>query len=210
MATFGTAGNNLIRVSAAGLCRIGMNNGFLLSLNKSRLAKRIRNFTPFGGAIEFNESAKPFLKELGVIFEKGNDLRFTIPENNLAELEKWFYLRTEREISPFRELQEELVEEEKVLPNLPPTAVRSEYLWTIKPARVGTDRPGQEGMITQRYFEIFNIVFTPEVYENINNHLGETGSRLAVLTAEEILAGKLNIGEGSIGTNCRYLIEQER
>ncbi|MBR9705776.1 hypothetical protein GOV14_01955, partial [Candidatus Pacearchaeota archaeon] len=97
----------MIRISAASLARIELDGKFLVGLNKKRLEVGIQIYTAFGGALEFYDSARPFLESLGTDFEKGNDLRFIISEDRLPEFEKWFYQKIERESSPYRELREE-------------------------------------------------------------------------------------------------------
>ena len=119
-----------IRVSAANLARIELEGKLLVGLNKGALKAGKHIYTPFGGALEFHEPARPFLESLEAVFEKGNDLRFVMPEKKLPLFEEWFYQRRQRETSPYRELEEELVNEEQALPELPCDAVTLDYLAT--------------------------------------------------------------------------------
>ena len=105
---------NKIRISAATLTRIELDGKILVALNNKRFKAGIKIYTPFGGALEFHEQAKPFLESLHAVFENGNDLRLTIAEDKLPVFEEWFNQKKDRETSPYRELQEELVDEEKV------------------------------------------------------------------------------------------------
>jgi hypothetical protein len=178
---------------------------FLFVLNKSRLAAGKKVYTPFGGAIKFYESAKSFLDSLGVVYEKDNDLRFTISEDKLPEFEKWFYSRKDREILPYRELVEELVEEEKVLPSLPPDAVNFKYLRTITEITI-TDRPGQEGRATKRYLEIYEASFKPEYQQAIRKAL-KYNQHLALVTEREILAG---VSDSGIKIFAKVLLSDEK
>jgi hypothetical protein len=193
-----------IRISAANLARIELDGRVLVGLNKKRLKAGKQVYTPFGGALEFYESARPFLESLGAEFEKGNDLRFLISEDKLPEFEKWFYQQVERESSPYRELREELVDEEKVLPDLPENAVILEYLTTIT-ERAVTDRPGQEGKVTQRFFEIYRATFSPKYEQMLRDALAQPDTHLGLVTEREILAGKSDSGI-EIATNCKLLI----
>lgn len=48
---------NKIRISCASLASIKIDGKYLLCINKGALAKGTQLYTPFGGAIEYNESA---------------------------------------------------------------------------------------------------------------------------------------------------------
>jgi hypothetical protein len=193
-----------IRISAANLTRIELDDRVLVGLNKKRLQAGKKVYTPFGGALEFYESARPFLENLGADFEKGNDLRLVISEDRLPEFENWFYQQTERESSPYRELREELIDEERVLSNLPEDAVNLEYLRTTT-ERAVTDRPGQVGKVTQRFFEIYKATFKPEYEQMLRTALARPDSHLGIVTESEILAGVSDSGI-EIATNCKPLI----
>jgi predicted nuclease of restriction endonuclease-like RecB superfamily len=193
-----------VRVSAANLVKIELDGKILLCLNKKRLAAGKKVYTPFGGSTEFYPSAKPFLDSLKVEYEKGNDLRLMIDEDKLPEFEKWFYQKKDRETSPYRELKEELVEEEQVLPDLPPDAVDFEYLGTVT-ERTITDRPGQEGKVTERYLEIYKAKFKPEYEQKIREALEKPDSHLVLVTEREILKGISDSGI-EIGGVCKALL----
>jgi hypothetical protein len=195
-----------IRISAANLARIKMEDKYLLVLNRNRLKNGHRVYTPFGGAIEFQYYARPYLGDLGVRFEDGSALRFALPQTKLAAFESWFYLRQERENTPFRELQEELVREEGILPELLPNQVTAELLWAVKPPAGPTDRVGQEGILTQRYLEIFEVTFVPGVHDQLIAALAAPQTKLRAVTLQEILAGKTNDDATPIGSICRYLL----
>lgn len=196
-----------IRISAANLARIELDKKVLLGLNRKRLMFREKVYTPFGGALKFYESARPFLVNLGADFEEGNDLRFVMPENRLPEFEKWFYKRVERESSPYRELKEELVDEEKVLLDLPKNAVAFEYLTTTA-ERAVTDRPGQEGKVTQRFFEIYRVTFSSKYEQMLRDALAQPDTHLSLVAEREILAGKSDSGI-EIAANCKLLINSK-
>ncbi len=196
-----------VRISAANLARIELDDRVLVGLNKKRLNAGKKVYTPFGGALEFYESARPFLVNLGADFEKGNDLRFVITEEKLPEFEKWFYQQSERESSPYRELREELVDEERVLPDLSKDAINLEYLTTTT-ERAVTDRPGQEGKVTQRFFEIYSVTFKPEYEQMLRTALAQPDTHLGLVTEKEILSGISDSGI-EIATNCKPLIYKE-
>ncbi|MFA4905264.1 MAG: hypothetical protein WC645_02040 [Candidatus Margulisiibacteriota bacterium] len=198
-----------IRISAANLARIRVEDRNILILNRNRLKKGQRVLTPFGGAIEFELSARPFLAGLGAAFEKGADLRLVIPQERLPVFERWFYLRQEREVSPFRELMEELVEEEAILPQLSTDQVAAQFLWTAKPPQGLTDRAGSEGVLTQRYLEIFEVTLVPGVHNQIIKALAAPEAKLMAVTQQEILAGQTADGKTEIGSVSKYLLQRE-
>jgi hypothetical protein len=193
-----------LRISAASLTRIELDGKILVALNKKRLQAGKRVYTPFGGALEFYEEARSYLQSLGVVFEKGNDLRFTFSEERLAEFEQWFERKKDREVSPYRELREELVDEEGIFPELPEHAINLEYLTTVKKREV-TNRPGQEGKLTQRFFEVYRATFKPEYTQMVREALSKPETHLALVTEKEIKAGKADSGI-EIATNCLSLV----
>lgn len=175
---------DLIRVSCAALCLIEIDDLVLLEVNKNRGDV----LTPLGGALEFHEAACPVLTELGAVFEKGMDLRFRIPAENLSRFETWFRQRCEREVSPLRELKEELIEEHGALLRWPDNDVVFDYLG-ISLDRVATTRRGLEGVTTSYFFELFSATFDARTVEILVQALSQPGSRLRLVPKEAILAG---------------------
>lgn len=147
-----------IRISCASLCRIAHGNRFLLLLNQNRRQKGIYILSPIGGALTIED--RSCLDAFGVMPEDKNsaDLRLTLPLDRLPEFRDWFYRRQCREISPYRELHEELVLENDLLPALEQTDVEWELLWTVE-ERTFTERQGQTGMLTHYFLEIYGVRF---------------------------------------------------
>jgi hypothetical protein len=195
---------HMIRISAANLVRITLEDKLLIGLNKKRYEVGKKIYTPFGGALQFHESARMFLEGLGAAFEKNNDLRIRIAHEKLPEFTKWFYQQKQRETSPYRELREELVEEENALPDLPEKAISLEYLSTVTEKAV-TDRPGQAGKFTQRFFEIYRATFTPDYEQHLRTSLTQPGTHLGLVTEREINEGISDNGI-EIASNCKPLI----
>lgn len=196
-----------IRVSAANLVRIDLDGKILVAFNKRRLKAGNKVYTPFGGALEFYEESRSFLDSLEVQYEKGRDLRFIISDEYLPNFEDWFRKQQGRETSPYRELSEELIDEEGALEELPESAVNLEYLTTTT-QRAPTDRPGQEGMDTQRFFEVYRATFTPEYEELLRQALAQPGTHLALVSEDEILNGYTETGI-KIASNCIPLVYKE-
>jgi hypothetical protein len=195
-----------VRVSAASLVKIDLDGKYLVGLNKGALKSGKRVYTPFGGALEFFESARFFLEGIGANFEKGNDLRFTIPERNLSAFESWFYAKRDRELSPYRELEEELVKEEKIFLEMPSYAVNLEHLGTYRDRScVGRFKP--EGRMTQRYFEVFHANFAPKYIEWLRLALEKDNTPLMLVSEDEIASGLTSSGL-EIGSNCIYLVKK--
>src|SRR5688500_10118367 len=104
----------MIRISCNALCRIyDRERGFLLALNRNRLSQGKRIFMPLGGSLQCYIPHE--LAKLGVEWDSGEtldvqDLRFIMPDENIDRFRRWFLGREGREMSPFRELYEELVD----------------------------------------------------------------------------------------------------
>lgn len=188
-----------VRVSASGLARIGLDDKLLVELKTKN-----ERYSPFGGALRFEESAKPFLLSLGAEFERGNDLRLTLPEGNVKIFDWWVRLRKNRETSVYRELVEELVNEQQVLEKLPESDVRIEYLFT-KSEEGNTDKPSEQGLVTKRYFEVYQTIFTPEYKQIIREVLGKEGSGLGLVSYDEVRNKRASCGV-RIANHCSALL----
>jgi len=110
-----------MRISCPGFARILDEEGrYALLLNKKRLAKGRRVFTPIGGALQLNtqEDMRYLIENFNARnFENGLDLRFQVNDGVEEAIKQWFHgdLRREmREISAAREVVEELTKEKLV------------------------------------------------------------------------------------------------
>jgi glutamate synthase domain-containing protein 2 len=199
------ADEKTIRVSAAALASINLDGRELLCLNRARKAGKVDRYTPFGGVLKYHPEAQPLFDSLEAVPERvQDDLRLHMPERHLQTFQGWFYERRQRETTVFREVQEELVDEERVLDSLSPTDLTETYITTAEERQI-SDKPGQEGRDTQRYLEIFRVILGDPQLDLIRRHL-EGESNLELITHEEIREGKTNTGV-KIGTNCLPLLE---
>jgi len=108
-----------IRISCAGLSSIKIGDKYLLIQNSNSRQRGSIVYGPVGGALEYDDRGQEFLSGLGFIPERvTNDLRFQLPIDKLDLFHDWFMKRDGREDSNFREMFEELVLEEKILPCL--------------------------------------------------------------------------------------------
>jgi len=194
-----------LRVSAAGLAKIILDDQFLVVLNYERLQHGLKVYTPFGGGLKFYDSAQVFLNNLGAQYENGNDLRLSIPVEKWDLFQEWFYRRENRDVSIYQELKEEFVGEEKVFSEMTKKAYSLEKLITVEPPRVPTDRPGYEGLLTQRIFEMHTIIFAPDYEAMIRKSLTLDETRLTLVDRAEIQTGYTKLGI-NIGPNCLYLL----
>ncbi|MEM6283733.1 MAG: hypothetical protein AAF787_16195 [Chloroflexota bacterium] len=174
-----------VRVSCGALCRIKdpATGKYLLGINPNRSSKGIQVLMPIGGAIRYTmEPPIPFTPET----PGSKDLRLMIKETMLPAFQNWFEARIERELNPFRELREELVDEYNVLPALYPQDVTMRYV-SLDIARRFTDRTGVTGMLTHSFQEIFDVTFTSkDLWHRLKNI--PVGSSLCWTTAEQIRA----------------------
>jgi hypothetical protein len=182
-----------LRFSCSSLVRIlDQNNRFLLLMNKNRAHQGQRALTPVGGAVQIMPDGYIYLeKVLGVskeAYEKDNDLRLKIAWNKASGLSEWFMWRVGREISPMRELVEELVHENSILTeeDLQTAVIEfAGYNWELSRSK----RKGHEGTLTLRLFEIFDVELAPEAFSKLDSAVGETNAVVSFVSSQEIVAG---------------------
>lgn len=148
-----------IRVSCASLCRFMVDDRFLLLLNRNRRQRGIYELSPVGGAIEFYNPAIIQRFHMNLEAENVLELRFFTDRDYIDAFREWFYQRKERECDPFREIFEELVEEDQLLDDLSQQDVQMDYLHTLERIQP-TKRTGVTDMMTQYFLEIFNVMVT--------------------------------------------------
>jgi hypothetical protein len=182
-----------VRVSCAGLCRIVDDEGrYLLALNYNRLGKGVRVFMPLGGALMFDDP--DLLKRFDAVPEnrRERELRLYLPSRRLDDFRAWFLRGVGREIDPFRELYEELVQETGFLDALARPDLRFQRRWLREEERV-TDRSGVEGEPTHYWLEIFDTELVSEAL-SARLHKLDADAPLRWLTREEIESGTAEDG----------------
>ena len=98
--------------------------------------------------------------------------------HQLSDFAKWFNERQWRENSPFRELREELVEEAMLLPDLQPSDVKWDFLYTYENEQV-TQREGVAGVLTHYFLEVFEVwAINPNVVQMLLDCKPESGAML--------------------------------
>lgn len=156
--------DHFVRVSCGSQCRIAMDGRYLLALNRNRRRKEIYELSPIGGGIAVNhlDSLAGFNYRSEI--PGSLDLRLMINQNQIEQFRTWFYKRTGRETDPFRELYEELVEEETaVLTNLKREEVRMRFVGVVEDMKE-TQRQGATGLFTHYFLEIFEVtVMSPDL-----------------------------------------------
>lgn len=189
-----------IRVSCSALASIVIDGKYLLCVNHGSAAKGDTIYTPFGGATEYHSDALSYLQGLGCEFErKTPDLRFWMPESNLPEYLEWFNKKQQRETSIDRELMEELVEEEHIFDALGVSDFTATYRTVV------FDKAEFNGVESYRYFEIFDVSFNAEKQDAIMKMLSQPNSKIKLVTAQEIRAGRAADGS-QIGNNTKPLL----
>ncbi|NDJ78420.1 MAG: hypothetical protein GYB65_19395 [Chloroflexi bacterium] len=147
-----------IRVSCACLCRIEHQGRYLLLLNANRLQRKLYVLSPIGGALELYDLDRLVDFEARPEDPASSDLRLMLPEDKLPAFAEWFYAGEGRERSPLREMQEELVNESRLLPSLEPEQLAYDHLWTVE-EQTFTMRRGQTGVLTHYFLEIYAVRF---------------------------------------------------
>lgn len=171
-----TSSDELIRVSCAILCRFVIGDRYLFLLNRNRREQGIYELSPLGGAIEAHPRSTIFTR-LGLQPEipTSNDLRFFMFRRQLDDFRRWFNERQWRETDPFRELQEELVDEAGILSELQSTDVETKFLYVYEDEQV-TNRSTASGALTHYFLEVFEIrVTNPEVEQRLLAATSEQG-----------------------------------
>lgn len=190
-----------IRISCAALCRIKIDGKYLLEINKNRG----NELTPIGGSLEFLEEFDP-QQEFDAWLEKGRDLRLSIPRDKLKEFEDWFRRREEkeRELSPVRELREELVEEHKILKELKTSLGENLTPYRTAYQLQATTKKEKQGEMTHYFIEYFVVALHEDdekaIKEQIHNF-----PRLFLLSEEEVLAESATV-ELPDGTQKTYKV----
>lgn len=102
-----------IRLSISYLYRIKIDNKFLLVKSE----RRKNQLQPVGGCYKYYNSAKNLIDKLDIKIDndldlncESNDLRLIIPSKNVKKIISWFITKQDREVTPIREFEEELLD----------------------------------------------------------------------------------------------------
>lgn len=185
-----------VRVTVAYLFRIEFNGKYML-------IKRHKNdfvgYQPVGGAYKyFKEENREIFDNLGILAcnhvprdeDTENDLRIVISKRKkLSAFFKWFESRKNREIDPWREFYEELIE---------PGLLPENLFKHIKYAYVGKHEEGviktEDYPIEQfRYADVFELRLETDAQKEAIKSLVNNDD-IAFVTAEEIRKGNTNDG----------------
>ena len=197
-----------VRVSCGSLCRFMVEGSYLLLLNSNRRHKGIYELSPVGGAIQVLDvqTLAPFEARLET--PENRDLRFAMRSEYLDAFGVWFRKRKERELDPFREIREELVDESSVLGTLRPEDLRMDFLKIVQDSKQ-TRRQGLTGIFTHYFFEIFEVKPRPmDVLLQLKNPPFNSGAVLldeASARKGEPLKLRFDGEERIVELNTRYL-----
>ncbi len=139
-------------------------------------------------------------------FEKENDLRFVMKADKVETLIKWFLERKDREVTPGREVFEELVEEAQLLRETDLSSFEYEVAGYSTELAI-SNRTGLQGKpLTLRLLEIHDVsIKYPVVLNKLLQASLLDSPQLIFVTEEEIKAGVSNKGE-TIGTVANALL----
>lgn len=212
--------SHMIRVSCSAPVRLVTSLGqFALLLNKRQLELGKRVLAPIGGVIEAHEGGMDYLRNyLGATdFEKGNDLRFRLPRENAQDFVDWLIQQRNRELTPDREIIEELTDENKVLSLHvlgDMTTKRIGYGFEIaESTRKGYDQPEE----TLRIAEVFELTLGREARALLGRSLFPTeflsdagnvatNHNLVGVSRTEILQGHTDGQHDKIATISKLLL----
>jgi hypothetical protein len=177
-----------VRITVAYLFRIECNGKYMLI---KRHKKDFTGYQPIGGAYKyFKEENRENFDNLGIVpcnqvprdDDTENDLRVVINKRkNLSDFFEWFEGRKNREIDPYREFYEELIE---------PGILPENLFKHIKYAYVGKHEEGvlktDDYPIEQfRYADIFELRLETDAQKEAIRSLVKN-DKIAFVTAEEI------------------------
>jgi hypothetical protein len=180
----------MMRVSCGALCVIPNGNRLLLGINRNLRGKGQAVLKPIGGALHFDRAGLPVNLTPTLADPLTPELRLFLPADQLDAFSVWFTARQAREISPFRELREELVDEYHAMTDLTPADVEITYLRTVTTQRL-SDRAGFTGTLTHSIQEIYRVRFL-RLYHRVALMQAAPDSGLYWVTEAEIRAGRLN------------------
>jgi hypothetical protein len=187
-----------VRVTVAYLFRIEVNGKYVLI---KRHKKDRVGYQPIGGAFKyFKEENRELFDKLGIEpcnfvprdEDTEHDLRIRINKRkNLIEFLKWFESRKNREIDPWREFYEELIE---------PGLLPAEYFKYVKYAFVGKHT---EGILPAsvfpidefRYAEIYELRPETDAQKKAINELLNKNGEIIFASPDEIRKGSSVNGE---------------
>ena len=106
-----------VYISIAALVRIRHQGKYLLTYSNDNA-----QFHPIGGALHWSRDVKPPFPYTQVIksTENKDDMRFEVEGLRLYKVIEWAACGSDREVSPWREVYEELIASNAVTPNLFP------------------------------------------------------------------------------------------
>lgn len=195
-----------IRLSCTALCRIcNREQMYLLALNQNRLLQGKHVYMAIGGALLYTKAELPHVFGAEPEDAANHELRWFVNKKRLPQFRDWFLARRDRETDPFRELQEELVEEIGIFESLSRDDVKIQYSHTLEVERE-TDRSGVVGVMTHYFHEIFEVEFINSVKRDKIERIPTT-SNLRWVTMREIQAQQLD--EELVAVDAQILLRDK-
>jgi hypothetical protein len=199
----------MIRLSCAGFVILRDENGrYCLLVNENQLKRHGKKvLSPIGGGIAADQRGLDYLRSIGAVdFERDNDLRFKLPKRQLRKLKKWFVQRVDRELSPAREVEEELVDETKVLTKEDLEGMIVSFSGFAKHRGNSTHHSGANPIPTVRLAEIFTVTLSETAMDKL---LSSSEGWIYFVTEKEIRAGVTADGI-DIADVCKTILRPKR
>lgn len=190
--------NKPIRVTAAYLFRIEWNGQYLLI---KRHKKDNPGYQPVGGTYKyFKEENRELFDKLGIEpcnrverdDDTEHDLRIIIRKRKkLIEFLKWFESRKDRELDPWREFAEEMIEQGHVTEE---AFQHIKYVFVRKAEEYVSPSPVYD-VDEFRYADIFELRLEGDQQRSEIKALLHNGEEIIFATADEIRAGMTTTGQ---------------
>jgi len=195
----------LIRCSFSGLIRIEVDGLHLLV----RGARLTHQYQPVGGVYKHLPPSLMELQRLGVQDDNKipvdgdskDDLRVRLPGGNIQRFCEWFQSRRGREIDPWREFHEELVDTGIVDRTVFPYISCSFYRTHVTGVRWSEFMKCNELMVS----EIFVMHPTPDQHSHLRATQNRKSESFRWVTRDEILGGGLVSGVATISPTAEWL-----
>lgn len=199
-----------VRISIAALLQIKVGDQYVLVYGGRR-----QQYQPVGGALQSLPDCRlpfPTLADPAGL-RKDNDLRFGIGAVTLPKLVKWVNSEKDRELSPWREFWEEMIEP-KILPNDIFPFISTRFVRRLIP--MPTISREHNGVFQLRVFEIFSVSLSSEQVRSLQDAIDKEDSsdpaRIRLVDAESIKRGWFAAGKDPdkripIGDHSVHILE---
>lgn len=126
---------------------------------------------------------------MGAIMQSDYDLRLYLPADKLGDFETWYNLESDREVTVYRELQEELVEEEGLVAHLDFDDLNLSFIKSVKRQDYSNEFSRQN--FTHYFINYYYVTFSKQLENKILESI-KNNSNCRLIYREELERRKTN------------------